>query len=418
MGKSAVCLSELCDVISEQVDPGKRSDDLYIGLEDVASGRFVPTGTGQASTVRSAKSLFKPGDILYGKLRPYLDKAVLMDEEGICTTELLVLRPKAGVAPRFLVGVVHSPAFIEYAVSGTTGVQHPRTSWAHIREFNVTGFTSDEQEKIGDVLWLVHRAIIASETVVETGKTLKRAAMRTLFTRGLRGEALKQTEIGPAPQSWEIQMLGTLCKKTDTINPQCEGNRVIEYVDVSSVSRNFLKIESTSRYTLKKAPGRARKRIFDGDVIFATVRPTLLRTACVTKELDNQVCSTAFCVLRRNRKMTSDRFIYYLVQRDGFIRQLAGIETGASYPAVTDRAVKEQIVPVPSLEEQREIVFALDAIDHKIDLHRRKCAVLDNLFKALLHKLMTGEIRVADLDLSALGQPYTKGSRLRCEELP
>ena len=59
-------------------------------------------------------------------------------------------------------------------------------------------------------------------------------------------------------------------------------------------------------------------------------------------------------------------------------------------------------IVVPPVDEQREIVAILDAIDRKIDLHRRKRAVLDELFKALLHKLMTGEIRVADLDLSAL----------------
>lgn len=52
--------------------------------------------------------------------------------------------------------------------------------------------------------------------------------------------------------------------------------------------------------------------------------------------------------------------------------------------------------------EQQEIVDILDAIDRKIDLHRRKKAVLEDLFKSLLHKLMTGEIRVDELDLSAL----------------
>jgi type I restriction enzyme S subunit len=56
----------------------------------------------------------------------------------------------------------------------------------------------------------------------------------------------------------------------------------------------------------------------------------------------------------------------------------------------------------PTLDEQREIVEILDAIDRKIDLHKRKRAVLDELFKSLLHKLMSGEIRVDDLDLSAL----------------
>jgi len=57
---------------------------------------------------------------------------------------------------------------------------------------------------------------------------------------------------------------------------------------------------------------------------------------------------------------------------------------------------------LPALAEQREIVAVLDAVDRKIDLHRRKKAVLEELFKALLHKLMTGEIRVADLDLPAI----------------
>ena len=59
-------------------------------------------------------------------------------------------------------------------------------------------------------------------------------------------------------------------------------------------------------------------------------------------------------------------------------------------------------VLIPTRDEQREIVTVLDAIDRKIDLHRRKHAVLDELFKTLLHKLMTGEIRAADLVLSAL----------------
>jgi type I restriction enzyme S subunit len=64
----------------------------------------------------------------------------------------------------------------------------------------------------------------------------------------------------------------------------------------------------------------------------------------------------------------------------------------------------------PMVDEQREIVAVLDAIDRKIDLHKRKRAVLDELFKALLHKLMTGEIRVADLDLSALDAARPQGA--------
>lgn len=163
MNGATVRISDMCDLISEPVRPGERPDALYLGLEHLASGRLVRISGGQASEMRSNTSAFQPGDVLYGKLRPYLDKAVLADEAGVCTTELLVLRANADVDARFLAAVVHSPAFLDYAVAGTTGVQHPRTSWAHIREFEVPAFTFDEQQRISGILWLVHEGILVSE---------------------------------------------------------------------------------------------------------------------------------------------------------------------------------------------------------------------------------------------------------------
>ncbi len=271
-----------------------------------------------------------------------------------------------------------------------------------LNDLDIPFFDGLEQAAIGRFLRSFVNQVEQEDEILRTAQALKRAAMRTLFTRGLRGEPRKETEIGPVPVSWEVSPLGELCVTTDSVDIRSEGDRTIHYVDVSSVSRDYLRIEATSPYILRDAPGRARKRILTGDVIFATVRPTLLRAAVVPEGLDNQVSSTAFCVLRRDRKMTTHNFIYYLVQRDQFVQQLAEVETGASYPAVTDRMVKEQIVPVPPLDEQQEIAAILDAIDRKIDLHRRKRAVLEELFKSLLHKLMTGEIRVGELDLSGI----------------
>ena len=132
--------------------------------------------------MRSNTSAFQPGDVLYGKLRPYLDKAVLADEPGVCTTELLVLRAKANVNARFLAAVLHSRGFLDYAVAGTTGVQHPRTSWAHIREFEVPALTYDEQRGIADLLWLVHDGILASEKKVAVLDNLFKALLHKLMT--------------------------------------------------------------------------------------------------------------------------------------------------------------------------------------------------------------------------------------------
>ena len=307
------------------------------------------------------------------------------------------------VEPHFYVYFLQS-AFTQLGIFEGAGNKTtiPNLSRSRLAGLEVPQPKIDEQLAIVAALSRIRKAIKIHAQSVELAQDLKRAAMQTLFTCGLRGEAQRETEIGPVPESWDLRPLGTLCEKTESVDLRREGERVIEYIDVSSVSRQSLRIESTSRFKLRKAPGRARKRILKGDVIFATVRPTLLRTAVVPEQLDDQVCSTAFCVLRRDPKRTAEDFISYVVQREQFVQQLAVIETGASYPAVTDRIVKEQLVPVPPLNEQHEIVAILAAIDRKIDLHRRKRAVLDDLFKTLLNKLMTREIRVADLDLSPL----------------
>ncbi|MCX7672778.1 MAG: restriction endonuclease subunit S, partial [Thiobacillaceae bacterium] len=79
-----------------------------------------------------------------------------------------------------------------------------------------------------------------------------------------------------------------------------------------------------------------------------------------------------------------------------------GAGNKTTIPNLSRARLAELRMPLPDIDEQREAVAILEAIDRKIDLHRAKRRVLEELFKALLHKLMTGEIRVADLDLSAL----------------
>ena len=84
----------------------------------------------------------------------------------------------------------------------------------------------------------------------------------------------------------------------------------------------------------------------------------------------------------------------------GEIKKLASRAVGQAN--INASKLRTVLLPLPAMDEQHHIVAILDAIDRKIDLHRRKRAVLEELFKALLHKLMTGEIRVGELDISVL----------------
>ena len=409
MSGETVRLSDLCELIAEPVQPGAWPDALYLGLEHLAPGRLVRIGSGKASEMRSNTSAFQPSDVLYGKLRPYLDKAVLADKPGVCTTELLVLRAKANVDPRFLAAAVHSPGFLGYAVAGTTGVQHPRTSWAHTRDFPMLAFTLSEQQGIADLLWLVHKAISQSEALVEEAQALKRAAMHTLFTRGLRGAARKETEIGPLPESWQLVNFATVRENLQY------GTSIRCTYDVSD--RPVLRIPNIEpqrvtaddlKYCTLTGNDAAKYQLEDGDLVFIRTNGVLdrLGSCAVYNGYPAKALFTSYLIRARVKPD-------YVVPH--FAASFFGSEMGTSIVAgraisasdgkfnLNTAAIDSLLLPLPpTLSEQREIVAVLDVIDCKIDLHRRKRAVLEELFKALLHKLMTGEIRVEELDISVL----------------
>jgi type I restriction enzyme, S subunit len=408
MVATTMLLSDLCDFVGMQVDPSSLTDQVYYGLEHVTPGRFVANGEGKASDVQSSKYVFQRGDVLYGKLRPYLDKAILAAEDGICTTELLVLRPKAGVDPRFLVGVVHAPSFIAHSVAGTTGVQHPRTSWNHVSGFQLPAFESEEQTKIAALLWRVHDNLTANEATIEAGSGLKRAAMATLFARGLKGEAQKETDIGLMPESWSAEPIATLTStvyryptyynisyRSDGV-PEIRGELLKDGGEIENDLSQFRFIDEETAARFPKV------RLKAGDIVMS-VRGTMGKIGIVRDIHVGAVITANLIRLAPNSEKIVPEFFKYALTSERFLEALNRASPQTTIKTITAPDLKSLRIPTPpTLNEQQEVVAILDAIDRKIDLHKQKRAVLDELFKSLLHKLMTGEIRVADLDLSAL----------------
>ena len=402
---ASVALRDLCDVISKQVDPRNHSGALYIGLEHVTTGRFLRTGGGKAIDIQSSKFAFKAGDILYGKLRPYLDKAILADEDGVCSTELLVLRPRPNVDARFLIGVLHCRQFVEHAMSGTTGVQHPRTSWHRISEFRVPHFGADEWSRIADLIWAVHRAIVACEKTFEAASVLKRVAMRELFARGLRGEAQKETQIGPVPESWDIVELGSLGRVGNGSTPKRSvpaywRGGSCPWLTSAKVYDRFI-VEADEFVTEVALSQCHLPMVKPGAVLIAITGQGKTLGHCAVLGIEATISQHLAYVALDQTRIYPAFICGYLETLYGYLRQVAS-GGGSTKGALTCAFLRMLPVPLPSLEEQREIATVLDAIDQKIGSHKRKQTVLDELFKTLLQKLMTGEIRVADLDLAAL----------------
>lgn len=197
-------------------------------------------------------------------------------------------------------------------------------------------------------------------------------------------------------EKWEEKELGDVCLKTSNIKWSDSNGHSYAYIDLSAVSRDDLKILESVQVNAANAPSRAKKIIKEGDIIFATTRPTLKRLAIIQKEYDNQICSTGFTVLRPNPEIAISSFIFYSLLQESFMNRMESLQRGASYPAVTDSNVKGFIIPVPKIDEQKAIVSELNTMRLKTQkleiLYLKKISAIDELKKGVFQKTFQGEL--------------------------
>jgi type I restriction enzyme S subunit len=197
----------------------------------------------------------------------------------------------------------------------------------------------------------------------------------------------------PIPKSWTESSIGEVIVHAKQRDPRKKPHEMFLYVDVSSVSNESFKITNAVPTLGSEAPSRARKAIAVDDILFATVRPTLKRIALVPPDLDGAIASTGYCVLRCDRTRADPGFLYYFLITDHFNARMAGVERGASYPAVRDSDVTTSWLPFPPLPEQKKIARILSTVQRAIEAQERIIQTSTELKKALMHKLFTEGLR-------------------------
>lgn len=181
--------------------------------------------------------------------------------------------------------------------------------------------------------------------------------MNTPATEGLPGAVGSR----PLPRSWRAVRLSDVCEESiPTRDPRDSPTDTFRYVDITSVSNVSKRIVSPKTMLGKDSPSRARQVIRTGDVLVSTTRPNLNAVALVPTELDGEIASTGFCVLRAKTGLDPG-YLFGFVQMGETVRNLSDLVKGALYPAVTDAQVRAQWLPLPELLEQRRIVDVLAA---------------------------------------------------------
>lgn len=197
------------------------------------------------------------------------------------------------------------------------------------------------------------------------------------------------------PDEWKWVKLGDICDKAETINPLNYPDESFNYVDISSVDNIRKIITDFKLFSGKEAPSRARQLIKTNDVIVSTTRPNLNALAKVSSNLNGAVCSTGFCVLRANEAIDPN-YIFYYVRTSFFVDALTELVQGALYPAVNDTQVRNQIIPLPPLEEQKRIVAILKeqmkAVEAARTAAQARLDAINSLPSSLLNQAFRGEL--------------------------
>lgn len=329
--------------------------------------------TKRISLIRASKKTVPPGTIVF----PKRGAAIATNKKRLTATwtvfdpNLIGVRPKKDLISEFVYYWFLHFDLRKITDPGPT----PQLNKKDLEPLLIPIPPIDEQRRVAQVLTTVQTAIAQQKRMIALTRELKSALMKKLFSEGLNGEKQKESEIGLVPESWKIQPFETFTTlqrgkdltKREFNNgsvPVAGSNGVIGYHDIAFV----------------KAPGITVGRSGSaGKVTFYKQDFWAHNTSLYVKDFHGN----------------DPRFAaYYLEMLD-----LAKYKTGASVPTLDRNSFKYIPVTVPPKDEQVEIATILSTLDKKIDILNLKKEKLEELFRTLLHQLMTGQVRVKDLEL-------------------
>lgn len=181
------CVGKLVDFISDTIHPGEDASpaDTFVGLQHIESHTGRCIGNDTVESIRGRKFRFRPGDVVYGYLRPYQNKVWVADRHGLCSVDQYVLRPREGVSPALLAHTLRGRRVLDSAIDLTHNLQLPRLRSGLLSSIEVpiaTGRTATRLAKRLDLLRDRVVVIAAKRQLqIEISKALIPAALSETF---------------------------------------------------------------------------------------------------------------------------------------------------------------------------------------------------------------------------------------------
>lgn len=361
----------------------------YLGLEHLQKDRGI-TGWASALGIRSLKNIFHPGQILYGKLRPYLNKHDIPNFSGVCSTDILVFSCKNNVINKFINYFFDLEIFKEYIISKEKGINLPRVSENIILNFSFPLPPIDEQqrivERIESLFSKLDEAREKVESMVESFEKRKAALLHKAFSGELTMVWRAKNNINK--YTWSSVRFDNIAHiKSNLVNP-------IKFKKFPHIAPDNIE-KKTGRlleyHTIEDDGVTSQKHHFySGQILYSKIRPYLSKAIIVNFE---GLCSADMYPIESTE---NTKYLWYYILSEDFLEQVCSAGSRSVLPKINQKELSKIIIHRPSLPEQQEIVRILDELlarEERIkEAAEKTLERIDLMKKAILAKAFRGEL--------------------------
>lgn len=390
---------------------GSSNDSEYIGLENIESwtGRYLPSSSpfdigNEETAVSGTTSCFSNGDVLFGKLRPYLAKALLAKRDGTCSTELLVLQPGRDLDARFLFYVLLCPEFVTLVDSSTFGAKMPRANWDFIGNVRFPLPNLEDQRNI--VSYLEAQTMQIDSLIAEKERMLallveKRAmVVSQAVTRGLKPDiSLKVSGLHwliEIPAHWQVmQLKRTWLSAEYGISENIRDEGVVKVLRMSCIVDG--RIDLTNAGQVEEVPKHLL--LHEGDILFNRTNSLdqVAKVGLLDVEPEMPTSFASYLVRIQARHDVSNEYLTLLLNSQEFLKYArCNAIPAISQANLSPSRYGDIKIPLPPRNEQDEIVaFVSSERARTAELEanmQHSLALLKERRSALITAAVTGQI--------------------------
>lgn len=388
--REEVSLGDVASIDRLAIDPSATSPDtLYVGLENIErGGRLINvTSVGKAG-VNSLKYRFTADHILFGKLRPYLAKITRPNFEGICSTDILPIRPGPGLDRNYLYHFLVQPSIISLASSRSAGANLPRLSPKALADFRITLVSLPEQRRLADMLDRVDALRAKRHEAMALLDDLTQSIFLHMF-----GEASRQWPL--------VKIEDIAANENNSIRTGPFGSQLLheEFVDsgiavlgIDNVVTNEFRWNERRYITEQKYRQLDRYTVHPGDVLI-TIMGTCGRCAIVPDGIPVAINTKHLCCITLDQDRCLPEYLHssFLMHPDVRV-YLQRTAKGAIMSGLNMGIIKILPLRLPPIELQRSYAVKLRMLNMLKAQHVAHLAELDALFSALQYRVFRGEL--------------------------